>query len=96
MEDTLFKGQLHYRFHEQLDYDGWRTHAGQLHYRFQEQLDDDGCQWLLGGEASAGVAFQIGQLSYDWVLGMLWIYHGKPWTYLVQSGLATVQCPSPS
>ncbi len=34
-----------------------------LNYKFEMDLDEAG-KWLLGGEANAGVAFQIGQLRY--------------------------------
>lgn len=37
--------------------------TGHQNYRFEEELNVDEV-WLLGGEASAGVAFQIGQIIY--------------------------------
>ena len=37
--------------------------TGHQNYRFEEELNVDEV-WLLGGEASAGVAFQIGQIRY--------------------------------
>jgi hypothetical protein len=37
---------------------------GQQHYRFEMEVDADNGQRLFGGEASAGVAFQIGQIRY--------------------------------
>jgi hypothetical protein len=36
---------------------------GHQHYRFEAELDEKGEQ-LFGGEASAGVSFQIGQIRY--------------------------------
>ena len=34
-----------------------------------------GDQRLFGGKASAGVAFQMGQLRYESTWYILWIYH---------------------
>jgi len=36
---------------------------GHQHYRFEAELDEKG-ERLFGGEASAGVSFQIGQIRY--------------------------------
>ena len=37
--------------------------TGHQHYRFEAELDENGDR-LFGGEASAGVFFQIGQIWY--------------------------------
>ena len=42
---------------------------GHQYYKFEAEYDDEDGERLWGGEASAGVAFQIGQIRYS-------IYHG--------------------
>ena len=37
---------------------------GHQHYKFEAEFDDEDRKRLWGGEASAGVAFQIGQIRY--------------------------------
>ena len=48
------------------------------HYRFEMEVDADDRERLLGGggEASSGVAFQIGKLRY---IPRTRIYHIQPW-----------------
>ena len=46
---------------------------GHQHYRFEAELDENGKR-LFGGEASAGVSFQIGQIRYIYGLYIVYIY----------------------
>ena len=50
---------------------------GHQHYKFQAEFDDADGERLWGGEASAGVAFQIGQSRYfifqGYTCQILWI-----------------------
>ncbi len=55
---------------------------GNQNYSFEMDLDEAGKR-LFGGEANAGVAFQIGQLRYKPVyIGTCWYVHLCTTTYL--------------
>jgi hypothetical protein len=47
---------------------------GHQHYRFEAELDENG-ERLFGGEASAGVSFQIGQIRYIYfIYQIMYVY----------------------
>ena len=44
--------------------------SGHQHFHFKVSVDEDSGERLFGGEANAGVSFQIGQIRYYPVLSL--------------------------